>query len=102
MMRLPAFRYLAPGTAAEAARILADHGPEAMAVAGGTDLYPNMKRRQFAPKVVVGLRGMEGARGIAANGSLRRPVLLLPIRCRRQKAARSCARWKAPAPYPSS
>ncbi len=71
MMRLPAFRYLAPGTAAEAARILADHGPEAMAVAGGTDLYPNMKRRQFAPKVVVGLRGLEGARGIAANGSLR-------------------------------
>jgi 4-hydroxybenzoyl-CoA reductase subunit beta len=71
MMRLPAFRYLAPRTAAEAARILADHGPEAMAVAGGTDLYPNMKRRQFAPKVVVGLRGLEGARGIAANGSLR-------------------------------
>ncbi len=71
MMRLPAFRYVAPRTAVEAARILADHGPEAMAVAGGTDLYPNMKRRQFEPKVLVGLRGLEGARGIAANGSLR-------------------------------
>jgi 4-hydroxybenzoyl-CoA reductase subunit beta len=71
MMRLPAFRYRAPTTAREAARILADHGPEAMAVAGGTDLYPNMKRKQFEPKVLVGLRGIEGARGIVANGSLR-------------------------------
>jgi 4-hydroxybenzoyl-CoA reductase subunit beta len=71
MMRLPPFRYLAPRAAREAARILADHGSEAMAVAGGTDLYPNMKRKQFEPKVLVGLRGIEGARGIAANGSLR-------------------------------
>jgi 4-hydroxybenzoyl-CoA reductase subunit beta len=71
MMRLPPFRYLSPATAREAARILAGHGPEAMAVAGGTDLYPNMKRRQFEPKVLVGLRGIEGARGIVANGSLR-------------------------------
>jgi 4-hydroxybenzoyl-CoA reductase subunit beta len=71
MMRLPPFRYLAPATAREAARILADHGSEAMAVAGGTDLYPNMKRKQFEPKLLVGLRGIEGAGGIAANGSLR-------------------------------
>ena len=42
MMRLPPFRFLAPATARDAARMLADHGPEAMAVAGGTDLYPNM------------------------------------------------------------
>jgi 4-hydroxybenzoyl-CoA reductase subunit beta len=71
MMRLPPFRYLAPATAREAARMLADHGAEAMAVAGGTDLYPNMKRKQFEPKVLVGLRGIEEARGISANGSLR-------------------------------
>jgi len=71
MMRLPPFRYIAPRTAREAARVLADHGPAAMAVAGGTDLYPNMKRRQFEPKVLVGLRGIGGMQGIAANGSLR-------------------------------
>ena len=71
MMRLPPFRYFAPRTAAEAARILADHGPEAMAVAGGTDLYPNMKRRQFTPTVLVGLRGLAGAAEIHANGDLR-------------------------------
>jgi CO/xanthine dehydrogenase FAD-binding subunit len=42
MMRLPPFRYAAPGTAEDAARLLADHGPLAMDVAGGTDLFPNM------------------------------------------------------------
>jgi 4-hydroxybenzoyl-CoA reductase subunit beta len=70
MMRLPPFEYRAPRTATEAARILGDGGPEAMAVAGGTDLYPNMKRRQFEPKVLVGLRGLSGSAGIAANGGL--------------------------------
>jgi len=70
MMRLPPFRYRAARTAREAAQLLADHGPEAMVVAGGTDLFPNMKRRQFAPKVVVGLRGVEEMRGIEANGGL--------------------------------
>ena len=70
MLRLPPFRYAAPGTAADAARLLADHGPDAMAVAGGTDLYPNMKRRQFTPRVLVALRGLEEAYGIEANGAL--------------------------------
>jgi len=70
MMRLPPFRYTAPGTAREAARILAGEGPDAMPVAGGTDLYPNMKRRQFTPKHLVGLRQVQGTRGIAANGGL--------------------------------
>jgi 4-hydroxybenzoyl-CoA reductase subunit beta len=70
MMRLPPFRYLAPRTAAEAARMLADNGPEAMAVAGGTDLFPNMKRRQFTPTVLVSLRGLPHAARISANGGL--------------------------------
>jgi len=70
MMRLPPFRYVAPRTAREAARLLADHGPEAMAVAGGTDLFPNMKRRQFTPKVLVALRNLEEASGLRANGGL--------------------------------
>jgi len=66
MMRLPPFRYLTPKSAREAARMLADHArDEAMAVSGGTDLYPNMKRRQFEPKVLVGLRALEGGREVA-------------------------------------
>jgi len=71
MMRLPAFRYVAPRTAREAARILRDDGPAAMAVAGGTDLYPNMKRRQFEPTALVGLRALPGMDAILANGGLR-------------------------------
>jgi 4-hydroxybenzoyl-CoA reductase subunit beta len=55
MMRLPPFRYHAPRTVAEALAIRSDAGPDAAYVAGGTDLYPNMKRRQQTPKVVVGL-----------------------------------------------
>ncbi|HEX9688339.1 MAG TPA: FAD binding domain-containing protein [Thermoanaerobaculia bacterium] len=54
-MRLPRFRYYAPRTVAEAIAIRSDAGPEGAYVAGGTDLYPNMKRRQQTPKVVVGL-----------------------------------------------
>ena len=37
----------------------ADAGPHAMYVAGGTDLYPNMKRRHQEPKVVVALSGID-------------------------------------------
>src|SRR6266545_5374119 len=71
MMRLPPFTYLAPVSAADAVKLMADHGRDAMLVAGGTDLYPNMKRRQFEPKVLVGLRGIKalvGVRGTAEAG----------------------------------
>jgi 4-hydroxybenzoyl-CoA reductase subunit beta len=70
MMRLPPFRFVMAKSAREAARILADHGPEAMPVAGGTDLYPNLKRRQFDAKLLVSLRGLPGATEIHANGGL--------------------------------
>ncbi|HSB60185.1 MAG TPA: FAD binding domain-containing protein, partial [Vicinamibacteria bacterium] len=92
-MRLPAFRYFAPRTAREAARVLADHGPEAMAVAGGTDLFPNLKRRQFEPKVLVGLRGLEAARGIAVNGALRLGALATLTEVAEHPEVR--ARWPA-------
>ncbi len=59
MMRLPSFRYLAPASVAEAAKWLADAPATTMLVAGGTDLLPNMKRRQQTPKTVIGLRGIE-------------------------------------------
>jgi 4-hydroxybenzoyl-CoA reductase subunit beta len=71
MMRLPPFTYLAPVSVTDAVKLMGDHGPEAMFVAGGTDLYPNMKRRQFEPSVLVGLRGvrdLDGVRGSATSG----------------------------------
>ena len=64
MLRLPPFRYHRPRTVAEAAAILAKHGPDAMPIAGGTDLMPNMKHRLFTPAHVVSLNGIEAMRGI--------------------------------------
>lgn len=63
MMRLPRFRYYSPRTIAEAVAIRSDAGPDGAYVAGGTDLYPNMKRRQQTPKVVVGLSRVEDLAG---------------------------------------
>ncbi len=77
MLRLPWFDYRAPRTVAEAAKILAAEGPGAMAVAGGTDLLPNMKRRHQAPKVLVSLRNVEELRRM--NGSFGAGVTLSEI-----------------------
>src|SRR6185295_10689154 len=54
MLRLPNFTYRRPQNAREAAEILAGEGSKAMLVAGGTDLWPKMKRRQMEPRVVIG------------------------------------------------
>ena len=59
MMRLPLFAYRAPASLEEAARILHGEGPSAMPLAGGTDLLPNMKRRQQVPRTLLSLRGIE-------------------------------------------
>ena len=60
MMRLPLFEFRAPQTVAEAVRILDGEGPEAMPLAGGTDLLPNMKRRQQVPKTLMSLQHIQG------------------------------------------
>jgi len=64
MLRLPAFTYLQPTSLAEALRMKADAGPEGSYVAGGTDLYPNMKRRHQEPTTVISLMGIEELRGM--------------------------------------
>jgi 4-hydroxybenzoyl-CoA reductase subunit beta len=58
MLRLPAFTYVRPRSVAEAVAVKASHGPAARFVAGGTDLYPNMKRRHQTPSYVIGLAGI--------------------------------------------
>ena len=67
MLRLPPFRYLAPRYLDEAAQLLVQEGDQAMLVAGGTDLYPNMKRRQFTPPVLIGLRGIPELKSISGS-----------------------------------
>ncbi len=58
MLRLPSFRYLQPKTLSEALRMKTEAGTDGMFVAGGTDLYPNMKRRHQEPKTVISLMGI--------------------------------------------
>ena len=67
MLRLPPFRYQAPNTIEQAASMLAQEGEQAMLVAGGTDLYPNMKRRQFTPPVLIGLRSIKALKHISGS-----------------------------------
>lgn len=67
MMRLPRFQYFSPRNITEAADILAHWGPQAALVAGGTDLWPNMKRRQMTPTRVIGLRQIAALHGISGS-----------------------------------
>jgi 4-hydroxybenzoyl-CoA reductase subunit beta len=56
-MRLPRFHFISPTSLRAAIDALDAAGPgEAAIVAGGTDLVPNMKRRQQTPSTVIGLR----------------------------------------------
>ena len=69
-MRLPAFAYLTPSTLEEAVVMLRD-SPGAAVIGAGTDLLPNMKRRQVQPTTLVSLGAipdLAGIRGDAAGG----------------------------------
>jgi 4-hydroxybenzoyl-CoA reductase subunit beta len=87
-MRLPWFEHRAPRSVQEAARILAGEGADAMLIAGGTDLLPNMKRRQMAPKILVSLKNIEEIRrngvslgaGTTLTEIVRKPELPLGLR----------------------
>jgi 4-hydroxybenzoyl-CoA reductase subunit beta len=68
MMRLPKFEYRVPRSVAEAVKIIGDVGPEAQFVAGGTDLYPNMKRRQQTPRTVISVMRLQELNRITGDG----------------------------------
>jgi 4-hydroxybenzoyl-CoA reductase subunit beta len=63
MLRLPSFSYRQPRALSDAVAMKADAGPDGMYVAGGTDLYPNMKRRHQEPKTVISLMGIRTLAG---------------------------------------
>ena len=72
MLRLPPYRYHRPGSVAEAVALKGEFGADAMYVAGGTDLVPNMKHRLFEPAHLIALRGLPELRGVEVrNGDLR-------------------------------
>ncbi|HEV7797195.1 MAG TPA: FAD binding domain-containing protein [Pyrinomonadaceae bacterium] len=68
MMRLPKFDYRTPRAIAEAVKIMAGSGPEGQFVAGGTDLYPNMKRRQQTPRTVISVMRVPELNQITGDG----------------------------------
>lgn len=68
MMRCGSFRYHAARSIEDAAAALAAGGPGARLLAGGTDLLPNMKRRQDAPELLVSLRRVAELQGITSTG----------------------------------
>ena len=67
MLRLPIFTYLQPTTLHQALKMKEEAGPEGMYVAGGTDLYPNMKRRHQEPKVVISLAGIRALQRVTGG-----------------------------------
>lgn len=67
MMRLPRFEYRTPGSIAEAVAAKAESPPDAMYVAGGTDLYPNMKRRHQMPGTLIALHAIQELKEIAVR-----------------------------------
>ena len=72
-MSLPAFRVARPKTVEEAVRVLSEWGPEAMVIAGGTDVVPNLQMRLFSPKLLLDVKSISALRGItiAGGGALR-------------------------------
>jgi 4-hydroxybenzoyl-CoA reductase subunit beta len=68
MLRLPPFTYLVPRSLDEAVDLIAGREPgDVMLVAGGTDVYANMKRQQYEPQTLVGLRQIHALRTLTGD-----------------------------------
>ncbi|HKV32561.1 MAG TPA: FAD binding domain-containing protein [Candidatus Dormibacteraeota bacterium] len=66
MLRLPRLQYLRPRSIAEATELAAQN-PGAMFIAGGTDLVPNLKRRQFDVTTLISLNALPDGRLIEGD-----------------------------------
>src|ERR671934_73606 len=66
MLRLPRLKYLRPRSVSEAAEMAAAN-PGSMFMAGGTDLVPNLKRRQFDASVLISLSGLPDSRSVTGD-----------------------------------
>lgn len=58
------FEYYAPETVREASKLLKEHGSDAVALAGGTDVIVKMKEGTRRPKYIVNLKKIPGLSGI--------------------------------------
>jgi 4-hydroxybenzoyl-CoA reductase subunit beta len=67
MLTLPEFEMVQPKSFQEAVALLAS--PSSMAMAGGTDLVPNMKHGLFSPSRIVDLKSIEDGREVELTDS---------------------------------
>ena len=67
MLRLPPIKLESPSTVQDAAQAIAKGN--ARLVAGGTDLWPNMKRRHQKAEAVVSLMSIPGLDTIDSKGA---------------------------------
>jgi CO/xanthine dehydrogenase FAD-binding subunit len=58
-MRIPKFEYLCPSSMEEGCSLLYKHKTEAKILAGGTDLFVKMKKKEILPKIVISLKGIQ-------------------------------------------
>lgn len=58
------FSYVAPQSVGEAVALLDEHGRDAKALAGGTDLLVRIKRNLLAPRLLVDLAGIQELHGV--------------------------------------
>jgi 4-hydroxybenzoyl-CoA reductase subunit beta len=99
MMRLPHFTFHSPQTVRQAAELLAEAGAGAMLVAGGTDLLPNMKRRQQVPSTLIGLRRIAELRQIGNGAGLTIGAGVTLTEIVRDRRVRGHDVGDAPGPY---
>jgi 4-hydroxybenzoyl-CoA reductase subunit beta len=72
MLRLPEFRYHRPRSVDQAVSLTGEYAGNALYIAGGTDLMPNMKHGLFEPGHLIALKGLDELRGIREeDGDLR-------------------------------
>ena len=58
-MRIPKFEYFCPSSIEEGCSLLYKHKTEAKILAGGTDLFVKMKKKEILPEVVISLKGIQ-------------------------------------------
>ena len=79
MLPLPLFRHHAPESLDEVVALLAELGPQARLIAGGTDLLPNMKHGLSEPEHLVSLRRVAELSGVTASDEELRIGAMTPL-----------------------
>lgn len=71
-MKAPRFAYARPETLGDALDILAEHGDDAVVLAGGQSLIPTLNMRLSSPKLVIDINRIDALKGISVdNGEVR-------------------------------